>query len=71
MRTKMNLVSNLKWIFFTITLILVNYESKASETKLLRYPDIYKGKIVFCYGGDIYLSSTDGEKCQTTHLIPR
>ena len=70
MKTKMNLISNLKWILVTIALILVNYESKASETKLLRYPDIYKEKIVFCYVGDIYLSSTDGKNVRQLTTFP-
>ena len=30
------------------------------ETRLLRYPDIHRNSIVFCYGGDLYTASGDG-----------
>ena len=30
------------------------------ETRLLRYPDINGEKIVFCYGGDLFIASTAG-----------
>ena len=32
----------------------------AREGRLLRFPDIYKDKIAFMYGGDIWLGSTSG-----------
>lgn len=34
-------------------------ESNA-ETKLLRFPDIARDHVVFCYGGDLWKSSTEG-----------
>jgi len=43
-----------------ITLISY-YHGYSLETKLLRYPDINKNKIVFCYGGDIFISAIDGK----------
>ncbi len=40
------------------------------ETRLLRYPDIHGGWIVFCYGGDIYLSTDAGKNVRRlTSLI--
>src|SRR5436305_6030269 len=31
-----------------------------SQTKLLRFPDIYGDRVVFTYGGDIWTASTSG-----------
>jgi tricorn protease len=31
-----------------------------SQTKLLRFPDIHGDKVVFCYAGDLWLSSASG-----------
>ncbi len=36
----------------------------AAETKLLRYPDIHGDRLVFCHGGDVYLSSVQGGSAQ-------
>src|SRR5258708_35156456 len=30
------------------------------EGRLMRFPDIYKDKVAFVYGGDIWLASTSG-----------
>src|SRR5215470_8336328 len=32
----------------------------AQEARLMRFPDIYKDKVVFMYGGDLWLASTSG-----------
>src|SRR5210317_2263995 len=29
-------------------------------TRLLRFPDIHGDEVVFCYGGDLWMASTDG-----------
>jgi tricorn protease len=42
-------------------LVFVPQASSSGETRLLRYPDIHGNKIVFCYGGDLYLSSIAGQ----------
>src|SRR5882672_1011967 len=34
--------------------------SARAQTKLLRFPDIYGDKVVFTYGGDLWLASTSG-----------
>jgi tricorn protease len=36
----------------------------AAETLLLRYPDIHGNRLVFCHGGDVYLSSIEGGQAQ-------
>ncbi|MBA4317592.1 MAG: hypothetical protein C0412_04250 [Flavobacterium sp.] len=53
-----------KWFIAVSVFILFNCKSFADETKLLRYPDAYKDKIVFCYSGDIYISSIDGKNAK-------
>jgi tricorn protease len=42
----------------------------AAETRLLRYPDIHKDKIVFCYGGDIYTAFVTGENVKRLTSFP-
>ncbi|MEM9690721.1 MAG: DPP IV N-terminal domain-containing protein, partial [Pseudomonadota bacterium] len=32
----------------------------ADDTRLLRFPDIHEDRVVFVYGGDIYMASTSG-----------
>ena len=34
--------------------------SISAQTKLLRFPDIYGDKVVFTYGGDLWIASTSG-----------
>jgi tricorn protease len=34
--------------------------SLAAQTKLLRFPDVHGDKVVFTYGGDLWLASTSG-----------
>jgi tricorn protease len=40
-----------------------------AEGRLMRFPDVYKDKIVFTYGGDLWLASTSGGVARriTTH----
>jgi len=40
------------------------------ETRLLRYPDIHQNTIVFCYGGDLYLASSDGKNVKQLTSFP-
>ncbi len=42
----------------------------AAETRLLRYPDIQKGQIAFCYGGDIYTASVNGQNVRRLTSFP-
>ena len=50
-----------KWIALVIVLICIAAAAQESqEGRLMRFPDVYKDKIVFVYGGDIWLASTSG-----------
>src|SRR5580700_2624767 len=50
-----------KWFAFClISLALPAFAQEAREGRLLRFPDIYKDKVAFVYGGDIWLASTSG-----------
>jgi tricorn protease len=66
----MNKRKKQKWIITVLILFLFNSWSVASETKLLRYPDISNSKIVFCYGGDIYTSSLEGKNVKQLTSYP-
>ena len=44
-----------------LCLLLVAAGVQAEEgTRLLRFPDIHGDQVVFSYGGDLWLASTDG-----------
>ena len=52
-----------KWLalFVAITAIAISAQAQDSqESRLLRFPDIYKDKVAFVYGGDIWLASASG-----------
>ena len=52
-----------KWLalFVAITAIAISAQAQDSqESRLLRIPDIYKDKVAFVYGGDIWLASASG-----------
>ena len=66
----MQSVEKAKWLVAALFLMLVALPSAAAETKLLRYPDIHKNKIVFCYGGDLYISSVTGENVKRLTDFP-
>ncbi|MBX7222434.1 MAG: PDZ domain-containing protein [Blastocatellia bacterium] len=34
--------------------------ARAGETRLLRFPDVYKDQVVFVYAGDLWIASTSG-----------
>ena len=38
----------------------LTFAQDAQEGRLLRFPDIYKDKIAFMYGGDLWLASSSG-----------
>ncbi len=51
------------FVFHSIALLAVfafTPAYAAAQTKLLRFPDIHGDKIVFTYGGDLWLASTQG-----------
>ena len=45
-------------LFAIIATVAVSQEMP--EGRLMRFPDIYKDKIVFSYGGDLWLVARDG-----------
>ena len=59
-----------KWFALClISLAIPALAQEAREGRLLRFPDIYKDKVAFVYGGDIWLASTSGGVARriTTH----
>jgi len=49
--------------FFALSILACACSLLAQETqegRLLRFPDIYKDKIAFMYGGDLWLASSAG-----------
>ena len=57
------------WVSVTVFLVLGIGDATA-ETRLLRYPDIRSDTLVFCYGGDIYTASTNGENVKRITHFP-
>lgn len=56
--------------FFTLIVCLLGLTVTVSaQTKLLRFPDIHGDKVVFTYGGDLWIASTSGGTATrlTTH----
>ena len=49
------------WLMSGLVLLVLGVGDATAETRLLRYPDIQDDTLVFCYGGDIYTASTNGE----------
>jgi tricorn protease len=49
----------LRSVLFVLILALAQ-DSFADETRLLRFPDIHRDRIVFVYAGDLYVASTNG-----------
>jgi tricorn protease len=45
-------------LFFTWALLLAG--NSAAQTKALRFPDIHGDRVVFSYGGDLWVTSTSG-----------
>ncbi len=51
---------NLKRALTYVVLALFMVCSAQAQTKLLRFPDVHGDKVVFTYGGDLWLASTSG-----------
>ena len=49
----------------------VTSAQEAQEGRLLRFPDIYKDKIAFMYGGDLWLASSSGGTARRITSHPR
>jgi len=58
-------------VLVSVTVFLVlGIGDATAETRLLRYPDIRGDSLVFCYGGDVYTASTDGENVERITDFP-
>src|SRR5260370_10497932 len=49
-----------KRILLSLIAILFLVSALQAQTKLLRFPDVHGDKVVFTYGGDLWLASTSG-----------
>ena len=58
-----------KWFVLTVVCLALPAIAQEREGRLLRFPDIYRDKVVFVYGGDLWLASTSGGVAHrvTTH----
>lgn len=66
----MQFIEKRKWFVPALMLMLAGSPSAAAETRLLRYPDIHKDRIVFSYGGDLYSSSVTGKNVRQLTDFP-
>ncbi|HYT23931.1 MAG TPA: PDZ domain-containing protein, partial [Candidatus Polarisedimenticolia bacterium] len=58
-----------KWFVLAMACLALPAIGQEREGRLLRFPDVYKDKVVFVYGGDLWLASTSGGVAHriTTH----
>jgi len=54
------LIRRLKSFVLSVCALLFFASLAAAQTKLLRFPDVHGDKVVFTYGGDLWLASTSG-----------
>src|SRR5581483_10560132 len=52
--------AKLKSAGFAVLLSLFLAPFSSAQTKLLRFPDVHGDKVVFSYGGDLWLAPTSG-----------
>src|SRR5579863_4275746 len=45
---------------FAILVAILAVSPSSAQTKLLRFPDVHGDKVVFTYGGDLWVASTSG-----------
>src|SRR5260370_32684422 len=48
------------FVLFVMAYSSIEFAQEMQEGRLMRFPDIYKDKVVFMYGGDLWLASTSG-----------
>jgi tricorn protease len=59
-----------KWLaLYLICCVPLGLAEEMTEGRLMRFPDVYKDKLVFSYGGDLWLASASGGVARriTTH----
>src|SRR5260370_3492718 len=50
-----------KWLVLTVVMCCAMASAQEmQEGRLMRFPDIYRTKVAFVYGGDLWLASTSG-----------
>jgi tricorn protease len=50
-----------KWLVLALAVCsTLTFAQELQEGRLLRFPDVYKDKVAFVYGGDLWLASTSG-----------
>src|SRR5437879_8620891 len=50
-----------RWfVLFVMAYSSIAFTQEMQEGRLMRFPDVYKDKVVFMYGGDLWLASTSG-----------
>ena len=62
--------TNRKVLLIGLLIFLACLPAAAAETRLLRYPDIHDGRIVFGYGGDLYTASATGQNVKRLTSFP-
>lgn len=48
------------FVLFVVVCSALAFAQEPQEGRLMRFPDIYKDKVAFVYGGDLWLASTSG-----------
>ena len=66
----MNISKKQKWIIIALSQTFFYFWSSATETKMLHYPDIHQDKIIFSYGGNLYVSSVEGKNVKQLTSYP-
>src|ERR1700745_1720224 len=56
----MMILQKAKRILLSLTANFFLVSALHAQTKLLRFPDVHGDKVVFTYGGDLWLAATSG-----------
>ena len=63
--------SSFRIVFLLMTLVIGLVAGVRGQTKLLRFPDIHGERVVFTYGGDLWLAPVSGWKVDRLHRADR
>ena len=75
MFSRLNVVMKIKSLSVLSVAVLAAFfalgaASAQEPTRLLRYPDVFGGDVVFCYGGDLWKASLDGGQARRLTAHP-
>jgi tricorn protease len=57
----MRMTGSKKWLVLAVVMCsAAAFTQEMQEGRLMRFPDVYKDKVAFVYGGDLWLASTSG-----------